>query len=174
MDKKCGAFHALAAQFTPPTGGFVARRSRRSAGVGTVRPMQLTPVIAIHLCAASCAFLIGPWVIWARRSAQQRPRLHRALGYAWVTLMLMTATSAVFIRDFKLPNIAGYTPIHLLVPVTLVSLFIAFRHLAQGNIRSHRLIMTSLYISACVVAGAFTLLPSRYLGGLLWRGLGLI
>ncbi|MFC7409717.1 DUF2306 domain-containing protein [Hydrogenophaga atypica] len=136
--------------------------------------MQLSPVIAIHLCAACSALLIGPWVMWARHSAQQRPRLHRALGYAWVTLMLMTAVSAVFIRDFKLPNIAGYTPIHLLVPVTLVSLFIAFRHLAQGNIRGHRLIMMSLYISACVVAGAFTLLPSRYLGGLLWRGLGLI
>lgn len=174
MGKKCSAFHAMAAQFAPPKGGFVARRSRGLNGVGTVHPMQLSPIIAIHLCAASSAFLIGPWVMWARRSAQQRPRLHRALGYAWVTLMLMTATSAVFIRDFKLPNIAGYTPIHLLVPVTLVSLFIAFRHLAQGNIRGHRLIMTSLYISACVVAGAFTLLPSRYLGGLLWRGLGLI
>lgn len=134
--------------------------------------MQLTPVIAIHLCAASSALLLGPWVIWARRGAEQRPRLHRALGHAWVTLMLMAALPAVFIRDFNLPNIAGYTPIHLLVPVTLGSLFIAFRHLMRGNIRGHRLTMTSLYISACVVAGAFTLLPSRYLGGLLWRGLG--
>ncbi len=174
MDKKCGAFHALAAQFTPPTGGFVARRSRRSAGVGTVRPMQLTPVIAIHLCAASSAFLIGPWVIWARRGAQQRPRLHRALGYAWVTLMLMTALSAMFIRSNTMPNIAGYTPIHLLVPVTLVTLFLAFRHLARGDIRRHRANMVGLYVGACVVAGGFTLLPSRYLGGLLWRGLGLI
>jgi uncharacterized membrane protein len=136
--------------------------------------MQPTPVIAIHLCAASGALLIGPWVIWARRGVIQRPRLHRALGYAWVTLMLAASVSAIFIRDFKLPNLGGYTPIHLLVPVTLASLFIAFRHLARGNVRAHRTTMTSLYIGACVVAGAFTLLPNRYLGGLLWGSLGLI
>jgi uncharacterized membrane protein len=137
--------------------------------------MQPTPAIAIHLCAASAAFLlVGPWVIWARRGVSQRPRLHRALGYAWVTLMLMAALSAIFIRDVKLPNLAGYTPIHLLVPVTLASLYIAFRQLARGNVRAHRTTMTSLYIGACVVAGAFTLLPNRYLGGLLWGGLGLI
>jgi uncharacterized membrane protein len=174
MGKKCSAFHAVAAHFTPPKGGFVARGAHRSKGVGTVRPMQLTPVIAIHLCAASSAFLIGPWVIWARRGAQHRPRLHRAMGYAWVTLMLMTAFSAMFIRDNTLPNIAGYTPIHLLVPVTLVTLFLSFRHLARRDIRRHRLTIVGLYIGACVVAGSFTLLPSRYLGGLLWRGLGLI
>lgn len=168
MGKKCGAFHAVTAQFTPPQGGFVARRSRGTRGVGTVHPMQLTPVIAIHLCAASSAFLIGPWVIWARRSAQQRPRLHRALGYAWVTLMLMTALSAMFIRSDTLPNIAGYTPIHLLIPLTLGSLFVAFRHLLRGHIAGHRKTMVSLYIGACLIAGAFTLLPQRYLGHLLW------
>lgn len=136
--------------------------------------MSLNPVIAIHLCAALSALLLGPWVIWARRGAKQRPRLHRALGHAWVTLMLMAALSALFIRDFRLPNIAGYTAIHLLVPVTLVSLIVAFVYLARGNLRGHRITMTSLYFSACVVAGAFTLLPSRYLGGLLWRAVGLI
>jgi uncharacterized membrane protein len=29
--------------------------------------------------------------------------------------------------------------------------------------------MVWLYVSACLVAGAFTLLPSRYLGGLVWH-----
>ena len=33
--------------------------------------------------------------------------------------MVVTAVSALFIRDFRMPNLAGYTPIHLLVPVTL-------------------------------------------------------
>lgn len=174
MGKTWPAFRAPEVQFTPRARGSVARRSQRARHAGTVRPMQLTPVIAIHLCAASCAFLIGPWVMWARRGAQQRPRLHRALGYAWVTLMLMTALSAMFIRSDTLPNIAGYTLIHLLVPVTLVTLFQSFRHLARGDIRRHRLTMVGLYIGACIVAGGFTLLPSRYLGGLLWRGLGLI
>ena len=137
--------------------------------------MQMTPVIAIHLSAALAAVAIGPVALWARRGhgsahagAKQRPRLHRAAGYAWTTLMLIAAVSGLFIRDFQLPNIAGYRPIHLLIPVTLGSLFVGFRALLQGDIRRHRRWMTSLYISACLVAGAFTLLPGRYLGGLVW------
>jgi uncharacterized membrane protein len=136
--------------------------------------MLLTPLIAIHMSAAIGALLLGPVAMWARKGARQRPRLHRAFGYAWVTLMLATAFSAVFIRDFRLPNVAGFTPIHLLVPVTLVSLFGAFWFLARGNIEGHRKTMQRLYFGACVVAGAFTLMPGRYLGNLVlgqWLGL---
>ena len=130
--------------------------------------MQLTPVIAVHLTAALLALAIGPAALWARRGTRQRPRLHRAFGYAWVTLMLVTAVSALFIRDTRLPNIAGYTPIHLLVPVTLVSLFGAFWKLARGDIRGHSLIMRQLYFFACIVTGALTLLPQRLLGQVFW------
>lgn len=136
--------------------------------------MQLTPVITIHLSAAIGAVVLGPVAIWARKGRRQRPRLHRAFGYAWVTLMLVTAFSALFIRDFSLPNVAGYTPIHLLVPTTLIALFGAFWFLARGNIEAHRKTMQRLYIGACVVAGAFTLLPGRYLGQLVlgqWLGM---
>ncbi|MDD0837652.1 DUF2306 domain-containing protein [Curvibacter sp. HBC61] len=130
--------------------------------------MQLTPTIAIHLSAALGALVLGPVALWARQGARQRPWLHRAAGYAWVTLMLITAFSALFIRDFQLPNLAGYTPIHLLVPVTLFSLFGAFWYLARRNIEGHRKTMQRLYWSACVGAGVFTLLPGRYLGQLVW------
>jgi uncharacterized membrane protein len=136
--------------------------------------MTLTPLIAVHMTAALLAIATGPVALWARRGRQQRPRLHRAFGYAWVTLMLITAVSALFIRDTSLPNIAGYTPIHILVPVTLLGLFGAFWMLARGNVEGHRKIMQRLYIGACLVAGAFTLLPQRYLGQLVlgqWLGL---
>jgi len=143
--------------------------------MGTVHPMQLTPTIAVHMTAALGALVVGPLALWARRSARQRPHLHRAFGYAWVTLMVVAATSALFIRDFRLPNIGGYTPIHLLVPVTFTSLFFAFRYLVRNDIAGHRKTMQGLYFGACVAAGAFTLLPSRYLGQLVWgQWLGLI
>jgi uncharacterized membrane protein len=135
--------------------------------------MQLTPVIAVHMTAALAALVTGPVALWARRGRLQRPRLHRAFGYAWVTLMLVTAISAIFIRDRSLPNLAGYTPIHLLLPVTRAGLFGAFWKLAHGNVRGHRIVMQNLYFAACVVAGAFTLLPNRYLGRLLWTSVGL-
>lgn len=143
--------------------------------------MQMSPVIAVHMTAALAALVVGPVALWARRghaarqSATQRPRLHRAAGYAWVTLMLLTALSALFIRDFRLPNIAGYTPIHLFVPYTLGGLYLAFRRLFQGDVAGHRKNMLGLYLGACVGAGIFTLLPSRYLGELVWgQWLGLL
>lgn len=130
--------------------------------------MQLTPLIAVHMSAAIGAVTIGPVALWARKGRTQRPVLHRAFGYAWVTLMVATALTALFIRDFGLPNVAGYTPIHLLIPFTLFSLFGAFRYLLRKDIAGHRKTMQSLYLGACAVAGAFTLLPSRYLGHLIW------
>ena len=136
--------------------------------------MQMTPVIAVHLTAALGALVTGPIALWARKGRATHPKLHRAFGYAWVTLMVITAVSAIFIRDFRLPNIAGYTPIHLLVPVVLFGLFGAFWFLAKGNINAHRKVMTRLYIGACIVAGSFTLLPNRFLGQLVlgqWLGL---
>jgi uncharacterized membrane protein len=136
--------------------------------------MQLTPLIAIHMTAALGALATGPVALWARRGASPRPKLHRAFGYAWVTLMLVSALSALFIRDTNLPNVAGFTPIHVLVPVTLFGLFGAFWFLAKGNIVAHRRIMKNLYLGACVTAGLFTLAPNRFLGHLVlveWLGL---
>lgn len=131
--------------------------------------MPLTPLIAVHMTAALTAIALGPVALWARQARTQRPRLHRAFGYAWVSAMLTTALSALFIRDPQVPNIGGYSLIHLLVPLTLFMLFSAFRHLARGNIAGHRKAMQRLYLGACVVAGAFTLLPGRFLGHLLWH-----
>lgn len=136
--------------------------------------MPISPVIAIHMGAALAALVIGPVVLWARMGPFKLPRLHRLLGYAWVILMVVAALSAVFIRDFRLPNIAGFTPIHLLVPLTLGSLVVAFVALARGQVAAHRRTMQLLYLFACVVTGALTLLPGRYLGDLVlgqWLGL---
>jgi uncharacterized membrane protein len=135
--------------------------------------MELTPLIAVHMTAALGALVTGPVALWARRGARQRPKLHRAFGYAWVTLMVVTAISAMFIRDTRLPNLAGFTPIHLLVPVTLAGLVGAFWYLARGDVAAHRKTMQRLYFGACVVAGGFTLLPGRYLGSLVWSQFGL-
>ncbi len=137
--------------------------------------MPLTPAIAIHMTAALGALTLGPIALWARRSAQQRPRLHRAAGYAWVTLMLLAALSSVFIRDYLMPNIAGYSPIHLFVPAVLAGLSGAFWFLARKNIAGHRTAMQQLYFGGCVGAGLFALAPGRYLGQLVWgQWLGLV
>jgi uncharacterized membrane protein len=137
----------------------------------------LTPLIATHMGAALLALVIGPVVLWSRRGQGRvapgrpggpRPGLHRALGMLWVLMMVVAAFTAAFIRSVNLPNIAGFSPIHLLIPLTLGTLVYAFVALRRGRIGAHRKAMLTLYLNACVVAGAFTLLPGRYLGQLVW------
>ena len=152
-----------------------ARHSAGTTGHSRELNVQLTPIIAVHMSLALCAVAIGPLVLWTRLGTITRPQLHRALGYAWVTCMLGAALMGVFIRDFRLPNLSGYTPIHLLIPFTLFSLVGAFVYLARGDFVAHRKTMQGLYVGACLVAGGFTLLPGRYLGQLVWgQWLGLL
>ncbi len=127
---------------------------------------SLSPQIIIHLAAALCAVVLGPFALWARHKSKQLPRLHRAFGYAWVTMMLITAISAIFIKS-QFAFWLHFSWIHLLVPFTLYGLFRAFWYLAKGNISAHRNTMLGLYFGACLGAGVFTLLPGRYLNQLI-------
>jgi uncharacterized membrane protein len=131
--------------------------------------MSMTPLIAVHMTAAITATVIGPFAMWARLGMTTRPKLHRAFGYAWVTMMIVTAVSALFIRSYFGFSWYGFSPIHLLAPLTLFSLVAAFRFLAKGNIAGHKKAMISLYVQACLIAGAFTLVPGRFLGDLIWK-----
>lgn len=126
---------------------------------------SLSPVVTIHIALALSALLLGPLALLARKGS----RLHRATGYAWVTLMLGAALTSLFIRDFKLPNIAGYTPIHLVTLLTLVGIGGALYYIARHQIRAHQRAMWITYIGGCVSAGVLALLPSRSLGQLVWH-----
>jgi uncharacterized membrane protein len=131
----------------------------------------ISPVVAIHLACAVPALLLGPLALTACKGS----RLHRAAGYAWVTLMLGAALSALFIHGRGLPNLAGFSPIHLLVPLTFFGIGMAIWHVSHGNMRGHQRSMRSTYYAGCVGAGLIALLPVRWLGQLVWgQWLGLI
>jgi uncharacterized membrane protein len=125
----------------------------------------LSPVVAIHLGAALAALLLGPFALLATKGS----RLHRAAGYGWVTLMFAAALSSVFIRRFNGLQLYGFTPIHILTAATLVGLAVGIAAIVQRRVRRHRTAMWSLYLGGCVTAGAFALLPGRFLGNLVWR-----
>ena len=124
--------------------------------------MSLAPLltadlaIQIHALAASAAFFIGAVVLWRRKGT----RLHKILGRLWVGLMLVVATSALFINET--PLIGPFGPIHILVIVTYVGIgqglwFV----LVRRNVVAHRMAMQSVYVGALLLAGAFTFLPGR-------------
>ena len=120
--------------------------------------------VVVHLVVALGALAIGPFALWSRKGSTP----HRTLGYLWVALMIAAAVSSLFIRDFRLPNLLGYTPIHLLTLATFGGVGFGIWHILRRNVQHHQRAMRFTY-RAALVAGAFALLPQRYLGGVLWQ-----
>jgi uncharacterized membrane protein len=127
--------------------------------------LQRHPLVFFHLVTAFAALLVGAFVLTRRKGTAS----HKALGWTWVVLMGSTAIASAFIRDYRMPNIAGITPIHAFTLLTVVNLPRGIWYIRQGRVAAHRQSMRSLYIGACVLAGVFTLLPGRFLGTLLWK-----
>lgn len=134
-------------------------------------PLALPTATLLHLIFAAGALVLGPLALYSRKGSGA----HRGAGYVWVLLMLGAAISSLWIRDFRLPNLAGYTPIHLLTLLTFAGVGGGLWLVIRGRISAHRKAMRGVYFGGCIGAGVFTLLPGRYLGDLLWHhGLGLI
>ena len=127
--------------------------------------LQRHPLVFFHLVTALAALVLGGVVLFRRKGSTS----HKALGWSWVVLMACTALASAFIRDYKIPNIAGVTPIHAFTLLTAVMLPRGIWYIRHGNVNGHRKTMRGLYIGACVIAGFFTLLPGRFLGTLLWK-----
>lgn len=126
--------------------------------------LQRHPPIVLHLAAALGALALGAALLARRKGTAS----HRVLGWAWVALMAGATLSSAFIRDDRMPNVAGFTPIHALTLAVAVLLPAAVVHARRGNVAAHRKTMHGLYLGGCIVAGLFTLLPGRFLGSLLW------
>jgi uncharacterized membrane protein len=143
-----------------------ASQGRSAAAIRSEAMTLSSPAIAIHVAFAVSALVLGPLALTSRKGS----RLHRSAGYAWVALMLGTALSSLFIRDFRLPNLAGYTPIHIVSLLTFAGIGVALYYVFRRNIAAHRKAMRITYVSM-VFAGLFALSPNRALGQLVWHQL---
>ncbi|KPP85963.1 MAG: putative membrane protein [Rhodobacteraceae bacterium HLUCCO07] len=130
--------------------------------------MTLTPffdsslVVQLHIVTALAALAIGPVALMRRR----RDRLHRTLGYVWVTAMAVTALSSFFIYTIRI--LGPFSPIHALSAATLVLLWVGIGHIRAGRVADHRRTMLSLYVFGMGIPGLFTLLPGRIMNAILF------
>lgn len=125
--------------------------------------LQASPAIQIHAFSAIAAFALGAVVLWRRKGTA----LHRALGRIWVVLMLVVATSALFINEIRL--IGPFSPIHIFVVMTYVGIAQGlWAIIVQRNVAAHRAGMQGVYIGALLLAGAFTFLPERRMHAVLF------
>ena len=123
--------------------------------------MNLTPlleapaVVAVHAMAALLALVVGLLQLALPKGNSR----HRIFGYAWVAIMIVTALTSFWIHEIDQWN--GFSWIHLLSIVVLISLPPAVMAARGGRVQAHRNAMVSLFIGGLVVAGLFTLLPGR-------------
>jgi uncharacterized membrane protein len=129
-------------------------------------------VLLVHVGSTLAALILGAWMLAARKGTLN----HRRAGWVWVGLMGVAAVSSLLIAPRStFLGITGLSPIHVLTLVTIASLVAGVGAIRRRDRRGHQITMTVLYVSGCIVAGAFTLVPGRLLGDLLWRhGLGLL
>ena len=122
----------------------------------TLEPfLEAGPVIQMHVVTATLALVLGPFALWRKR----RDRVHKVLGYTWVTAMTAAALSALAIPSHFTPFGAG--PIHLLALYALWGLHIAMRAVWRRDITEHRLVMENIYVRGLALAGALNFLPGR-------------
>jgi uncharacterized membrane protein len=131
----------------------------------TLAPLlNASTAIQIHAAAALAAFLIGAVQLIGVKGTGR----HRALGYVWVSLMLVVALSAFWIHEIN--QLGGYSAIHLLSVLTLITAPLAVLAARTGRIARHRTAMISLFFGALVIAGTLAMLPGRIMGRVIFGG----
>ena len=111
--------------------------------------------IPSHALVAFALVGLGAWQF----AAPKGTRRHRIVGWLYVLGMGYVALSALFIST--LGTWGYFSPIHLLIPLTLWTLYATLRDARRGRIRAHARAMVSLFVFALVITGAFTFLPGR-------------
>ena len=116
------------------------------AGLGLVGDLHMYAKLPvwIHVAAVVPAIPLGGYLMLARKGT---PR-HKQLGKLWLVLMLITATSAIFIKSG-----GGYSPIHIMIPVIFHAAWQAVSTARRGDIAAHRKSLTRTYILAVGVPG---------------------
>jgi uncharacterized membrane protein len=126
----------------------------------SLAPLLAAPfAVQLHVSTVVPAFLLGTWLIFFSRKGARR---HRAIGYAYLTLMTVTAIAALFIHQIPAIDIVfGFGPIHIFSIVTLSGVVGALRSAWAHDVKGHRNAMLGVYIGGILIAGTFAFLPGR-------------
>ena len=124
--------------------------------------LDASNAIIAHTLTASFALILGPFVFTPKR----RGKLHKTLGYVWITSLFVAACSSFFIHEIRLAG--PFSPIHILSVITLIGLARGLLYIRQGNVLAHQRTMLSLYWLGVLAAGIFTMLPGRIMNDVLF------
>lgn len=111
-------------------------------------------VIQVHAVAAILSLAIGLLQFFGPKGTLP----HRTLGFAFVIGMVVTASTAIFIRQI---NDGNFSPIHLFVPLTFLGLYGLVRHAMAHRGMRHGKDARGLLFGALLIPGVLAFLPGR-------------
>lgn len=122
----------------------------------TLEPLFIaSPAIQIHVATIAVAVITTFLILTLRKGT----RVHRIVGWIWVTCMMTTAIVTFWIGRSDAPF--GLSPIHLFSVLTLISVPRAMIAIRRGNVAAHRSAMISLVVGGLGLAGFLAFLPGR-------------
>lgn len=127
-------------------------------------PLLATPAsVQLHVAAAVLALVVGVVIFLLPKGTG----FHRALGWTWVSSMIVVAaTSVAMIVDLK----TGVNALHVFTAVTVVSLWAGLTGIRRGDVRQHAGSMIGLYVGGLIIAGAFAFIPGRTMWQVVFGG----
>lgn len=120
---------------------------------------SLSPAVRIHLLAALAALVLGGVLMWRRKGRT----FHRVAGWAWVSLVAVTAGSSLFITSLS-PG--RWSLLHLITGWLLIVLPLAVMWAKRHDVRRHRRTMTGLFYGGFAINLVVAAMPGRTLWGM--------
>lgn len=115
--------------------------------------------VMIHVASVLPTIPLGGYLLLA---AKGTPR-HKMLGKVWLVLMLITATSAIFIQSS-----GSFSWIHIFVPMTFHAAWKVMDTARKGDIAGHKKHLVTTYLTALMLPGvAAFLIPGRLMNVML-------
>jgi uncharacterized membrane protein len=106
-----------------------------------------------------CIFLLA-YLLLAKKGG----KIHRKLGMVYMALMSATAFLTLLLPPKVGPQFLNhFGSIHILSFVVMWTVPTALIAIKKGNVKAHQRKIVILYVSAILIAGAFTFVSGRYL-----------
>ncbi|KLI64442.1 DUF2306 domain-containing protein [Aurantiacibacter marinus] len=118
--------------------------ARAALGLSGDLPHLQHLVLVFHVATVIPCVPLGVYLIIAKKGTP----MHKQLGKLWVSLMVVTALSTMFLR----PGME-MTWIHIFVPITLRAAYLIVAKARRGDIRGHGKEFVSLYLGALMLPG---------------------
>lgn len=126
---------------------------RLALGLAPDHPNLRELAIIIHVATVVPSIPLGGYLLLARKGTS----LHKQLGKIWLVMMIVTATSAIFIKTG-----GSFSFIHLFIPVTFLGAWNVISTARKGQIAKHKKNIFGMYLGALMIPGILAFaLPGR-------------